>query len=457
MTPFAYWSRRRRRLAGVGAVGVVLVGFIIGRAGWQRWLVSQELARIWAAGEPASAEDLAASYRVSADVPDATAAWQQPLMAINGGILGRYPYGFAILDHEALPPPPGNDWRGLNRAEKYLAKHAALMEQIDRAAATPGLCRYLEDFSGGYQTLLPHVQWMSLVTRLVALRAHVRAHQGDASGAMSDVLTILRAAETLGREPVMVTQQSRLARLQFGVDVVENLLPATPWDDQQLAAIEEALLAIDVRPGLALAVEGERVNGLLAFDDATTAGAGKTPGIVYKALIRDDQVAYLRSMRELLEAVQIDWPHPLQLTEDYRAESIDKLSVPAPLGRGTWAVPSGVSGPLRSLIERAAITTARLRAAATGVAALRFHQTEGRWPHTLEELAPKWIAVVPKDPFTGKPLKMLADDEGLVVYSVGLDGKDDSANEMIEMEDDRPIHTGKPDVVFRVRAGQDRK
>jgi hypothetical protein len=106
------------------------------------------------------------------------------------------------------------------------------------------------------------------------------------------------------------------------------------------------------------------------------------------------------------------------------------------------------------MVERGARETGRLRAAAAGVAAVRFRKAKGRWPRSLEELVPKWLAEAPMDPFTGKPLPYRVDDEGVVVYSVGVDGKDDGGVETPEkLEGGDDLHRrGNPDVVFRARA-----
>src|SRR5262249_55962192 len=78
-----------------------------------------------------------------------------------------------------------------------------------------------------------------------------------------------------------------------------------------------------------------------------------------------------------------------------------------------------VDGPLNVMHDRAYAA-----AAVVALAAERFHRAEGRWPASVEELSPKWLARVPADPFTGRPLFMRLTADGCVVYSVGADRKD---------------------------------
>ena len=68
---------------------------------------------------------------------------------------------------------------------------------------------------------------------------------------------------------------------------------------------------------------------------------------------------------------------------------------------------------------------ALLRTAATGLGAERFRLEEGRWPDSLEELVPTYIVAVPRDPFVPAPIKLRKLPDGLFIYSVGYDGRDD--------------------------------
>ena len=92
---------------------------------------------------------------------------------------------------------------------------------------------------------------------------------------------------------------------------------------------------------------------------------------------------------------------------------------------------------------------ARCRAARAGIAAEIFRRTQGRFPETLEELVPKYLPAVFRDPFSGDGLRYLCGNleyvvhdvrfrdgrfekslrkctaDGIRVYSLGADGVDD--------------------------------
>ena len=63
------------------------------------------------------------------------------------------------------------------------------------------------------------------------------------------------------------------------------------------------------------------------------------------------------------------------------------------------------------------------------IALEQFRNKNGRLPQKLEELAPAFLAEVPKDPFTGSELLYHPLPNGYVIYSVGRDLIDDGGKE----------------------------
>jgi hypothetical protein len=66
----------------------------------------------------------------------------------------------------------------------------------------------------------------------------------------------------------------------------------------------------------------------------------------------------------------------------------------------------------------------RIHCAIAGVAAERFRLQQDRWPADLEELVRNGLLKsVPEDLFAGKPLRFRRAADGIVIHSVGADGK----------------------------------
>ncbi|MFT3881703.1 MAG: hypothetical protein QM703_18820 [Gemmatales bacterium] len=75
-------------------------------------------------------------------------------------------------------------------------------------------------------------------------------------------------------------------------------------------------------------------------------------------------------------------------------------------------------------------TEAQMRTALAAVVAERFRVDQGRFPKDWAELVPKYIDQPILDPFTGKPLMLKLNEKGIVIYSVGGQGKDEGGEKL---------------------------
>ena len=64
-----------------------------------------------------------------------------------------------------------------------------------------------------------------------------------------------------------------------------------------------------------------------------------------------------------------------------------------------------------------------------------FRRDHARYPAMLNDLSPNYLKDVPADLFTGKPLIYRPEPNGYLLYSVGLNGKDDGGR--VENRDTR--------------------
>ena len=58
-------------------------------------------------------------------------------------------------------------------------------------------------------------------------------------------------------------------------------------------------------------------------------------------------------------------------------------------------------------------------------ALVAYQREHGRYPAKLDALAPKYLTSIPNDLFAGKPLKYRPSEKGFLLYSVGVNGKDE--------------------------------
>ena len=71
-----------------------------------------------------------------------------------------------------------------------------------------------------------------------------------------------------------------------------------------------------------------------------------------------------------------------------------------------------------------------------------YRADHGSYPAKLADLAPKYVAEVPKDIFNAAELHYRREGEGYLLYSVGVNGKDDGAKSYEDRKDGRRL--GRP-------------
>ena len=85
--------------------------------------------------------------------------------------------------------------------------------------------------------------------------------------------------------------------------------------------------------------------------------------------------------------------------------------------------------PIRTAFDGA---DARKNGLLTALAMYRYHSRNNRWPETKEDLVPEFLAKIPVDILTGKPLHFKIVDDRPLVYSVGMDYDDDGGVDAVD-------------------------
>jgi hypothetical protein len=82
------------------------------------------------------------------------------------------------------------------------------------------------------------------------------------------------------------------------------------------------------------------------------------------------------------------------------------------------------------MLARDAEHRARLRTALSALAVERWRAVHGgELPKSLTALVPVYLPAVPHDPYDGQSLRFKRLARGFVVYSIGVDGRDDGGKE----------------------------
>ncbi len=274
------------------------------------------------------------------------------------------------------------------------------------------------------------------LTCLMEFRVLAELDAGQAGPAAADLTTLLRGAQHLAAAQSINPQMLAMEMEAGAVAALWQGLAARKWDETQLAGLEKELGALDPmgtsRQGFQfeaafLTAAFEQLQGgpaLLPADNGMLTGleyiSSRIPrGWLYQSVTGfrryydEGILACFEVERHRLAPAAVDKVRHME--EDIVASwSPDKLLLKT--------VPEMDSALTHIAQGQVALDEARV-----AVALERARLAAGKFPETLAELAPKYLAAVPPDLITGEPLhyRITADGDKFVLYSVGWNGKDD--------------------------------
>ena len=303
-------------------------------------------------------------------------------------------------------------------------------------------------------TLLPHlndVRTLANLSRAAAIRERARGNHAAALEHLRDALTIGEACDT---HPFMVGHLVAIGVRAVATHTLGEMAPdlaiqaggaapsasaATP--EQIRGAIRELLDESRSEAGFRGGMQGERVMQIetarlladrkLDLNAVSGAGPGRrgfgAPPLPRGMILNDGHLMATQA-GDLLKAYD--------KSPDY--QSYKKNAPPAlPPAMAKNRYLHIVASILMPAYDRYVLQQFRSRTDRRLVAtalALRLYAADngGKYPRTLDELVPKYLPAVPKDPFAAgdKPLNYSTDDPAApAVYSVGEDGVDNKASQ----------------------------
>lgn len=289
-------------------------------------------------------------------------------------------------------------------------------------------------------TMLDDQQQTRAVAALLRYAALRRADEGDIDGALADCRAIFNAGRSLGDEPFIISQLIRVACVAIACQTAERVLAQGEPSPAELAALQKLLEEEDAFPGLWLSLRGERGMShdmIIALEDGTVplsalAGGPGTPSATERLLggllrpsFKAEHPGMLDMMTRRVEAAKLP-PHEQAAEQAAFNAEVAALPRTAVLTRLLLPAVDKIAQSFRR-------KHGQLRSLSACVAAERFRRANSRWPETLDQLVPSYLAAVPLDPYDGQPLRYKRLADGVIAYAVGPDliddgGKFDRAN-----------------------------
>ena len=348
----------------------------------------------------------------------------------------------------SMPPEPFSEvTRALMRQSGLLNKEA--LRLVHEAASIPQ-SRYPIDLSQGHAMELSHLGRLRQLARITAVQALSAAEAQDAGQSVQYLMDSLAVGQSLLKEPVLISQLVRWACGGIAMDALEQVANRTELSESQLAQLQGAVTRLEDLHSIKIALESEAwlaeftlapldmeealkedsrygsglfgPSGLDSFspsDQAAPADDLESREARFRAHYEKTAAQFEEMQAKRRELVSTYLAHAaagirslqdlVRLPEDFDpqnpAASMKDDGNPSP------AVPRAITAFVRY--------TTRLRVVQTALAAQRFERVHGRFPATLEELVPQYLAAETLvDPYNGESLQIQASDDRFVVYSV---------------------------------------
>jgi hypothetical protein len=463
-------EKKRKRTNPVLAALLVIIIFgaagVGGYFGYQYWSEHKKAAEnAAAAGQPKPSEFASGAAGIPKTLEELNHWYQDPPADQNGATfflqgfdalqISNADWNLAalpLIGKAAMPAITAPVPLGMKTALRaFFERNEPALDLFERGAQCSG-SRYPMDMTKGFNASLPYlpkVRQAAQVSTLYAL-AQADLHRGTNAG--RGVLLALASARTLEAEPNLVAQLIRVSSQTLAVEALEQTVNRVTLPPDTLTQLQSAFDRAAEREAAGTGFDRgfvcERItaNALIEssaqdLTDAAWISLGPTNNEMPQALkdafakvqaTRKEQRQFCDDSFDQLLAARKE-PLPGRLKAD------DLLKTRADEAKAKqYFVPMMILPPLSTVTSRReAVALARLRLAQTAIALERFRAANtNRYPEALTELAPKFLASVPNDPFDGQPLRyQKAGVGGYLLHSVGADLKDDNGVRKVGADD----------------------
>ncbi len=312
----------------------------------------------------------------------------------------------------------------------HLTTNAKALALLHKGAQIPR-CRYPINLRNGPQTLLPHLSGLKDGIELLCLEASYHADTGSGGDAVESLLAAWRLAESLRREPAVISQRVRISGRQIVLEACEAVLNRCSLRREQLSRLREGLDSVSPEGGLQRAARGSLAMGLDLYRNPPDRGVDSFIG----RDARPERLTWLRAMNGIMKSFDLPFPQRLKsvrrIEDNYPTNRgqqefsrvlvfIDRrlvgLAGGNPRGRNPygflWADPKFFRESIGQ--QARVITHARLVRTALAIEMYR-RDHQGRPPQALSKPASSFQSIPPINCFTGESIEYDASGPGYIL------------------------------------------
>ncbi len=340
------------------------------------------------------------------------------------------------------PPKPGRPSVDVLFA---LTRYDGLLDELESAAEERPSTRFPvewdKDSLGDIR--VPHGLLVSRLAETLRLRACAELDEGRHEQAARDILTALRLARALGREPVMLSCVQDLVATLFALQPVWEGLASHRWSADELRRFQEALRQDERLEGCLRAMRGEREvfnsrldhvgtelpqwKSLFVAENDPPHSWGRVGFWLFSVMPRgwlDQNKAFAcRSyQRGIIRSIDLHAHRVSPETARVEDEALERATKFSPYTFIARIALITVSPTL----QRCARTQTACEEAEVSCALERYFLDHRLYPDGLDALTPVYLDRVPHDLIDGKPMRYRRTGDGrYLLYGVGWNGRDD--------------------------------
>ena len=349
---------------------------------------------------------------------------------------------------------------------KALDTFAAPLAQLREAGIRPH-CRFPVQWEKGFAAMLPHIQILHSAAKLYALRLSAHLALGDSTAACEDFRDGLRLVTATTAEPALIAGLVRISLAGVMENAAWGGLAGHQWAEPELRKIEADLAGLDWLKDYLLAMGSERGGSNMMTDMLI-----KNPRHLADIMRMIGVGGVIQRGALTFSLYPTGWLYQSKVRSN---QFFDKMSARIDHGQRRFfserPVHSGsaIEGTLSQIyhmlfltitpalkpVEQRYLHTATVTDHARLACALdRFRIARGAFPEALSELTPDFLPTLPVEIMNGEPYRYRRTDDGsFLLYSVGLDLRDDDGIIDPKMRADwRASPTDPPDWVWRYPA-----
>ena len=288
-----------------------------------------------------------------------------------------------------------------------------------------------------------HLTIFQNAVNLFTLRMHAHLALGDSAAAYADFTEGFQAYRALVEEPTLLNGLVRISVLAVLVGGIGDGLTDHAWKEAELRKLDADLETVRIWEDYRRAFASERgfgnsINGdyVAMFPWKRAREISSIPGLpgfsgppikfgvallFPNRLFRDNQLRHNRYLDELLDRINeqgTTYDHDRATPSDAdHLEGLDEF----------WFAVFKVSAKVFSLVgQKYVFVQTRLDLGRHAIALERFRIARGAFPEKLTELVPDFIAALPDDLYSSKPMIYRRKESGgFFLYSVGSNRADD--------------------------------